>query len=153
MPRTAQSAMIHILEGNPNNKTKKELSKRLKNEKSLELSSDNIVPPSWLDSGAKKEFKRIVLIFSKSKLLTDADINLLAIYCDTLSDYKSCNTQIKKRGRMVKGRVNPFVREKRSLADLLDKYARQLGLTPAARASLAINMNDDSGGGDDDDDF
>ncbi|MFT8392388.1 MAG: phage terminase small subunit P27 family [Liquorilactobacillus ghanensis] len=151
MPRTAQSAMIHLLQGNPNNKTKKELSKRLKNEKSLELSSDNLIAPSWLDTGAKKEFNRIISIFSKTKLLTDADTNLLAIYCDTLSDYKSCNRQIKKLGRTVGGKVNPFVREKRNLADLLDKYARQLGLTPAARASLAIRMNPD--GGDDDEDF
>jgi len=55
---------------------------------------------------------------------------------------------------MMKGRVNPFIREKRNSAQLLDKLANELGLTPGSRASLAINMPDDgSGEGDDDDEF
>lgn len=150
MPRSAQSAMLHILEGNPNNKTKKELSKRKNNEKKLAVSAENVDPPSWLSTGAKKEFNRIKVLFSNTQLLTEADIVTLSIYCDTLMDYKACNVQIKKHGRMVEGRVNPFLKEKQKLADLLNKYANQIGLTPAARASLAINLNEDSGDDSDD---
>jgi len=52
----------------------------------------------------------------------------------------------------MKGRVNPFIREKRNSAQLLDKLASELGLTPGSRASLAINMpegEDNEGDGDD----
>ena len=52
MPRMAQSAYLQVLNGNPNNKTKKELNKRLKNEKKLSVSADNMKPPAWLTTGA-----------------------------------------------------------------------------------------------------
>ena len=63
MPRTAQSAMLHLIEGNPNNKTKKELHKRIKNEQEMAVSAKNMKAPEWLSTGAKKEFKRIVELF------------------------------------------------------------------------------------------
>ncbi|GAX06954.1 phage-related terminase-small subunit [Secundilactobacillus pentosiphilus] len=151
MPQVAKSAMIHLLEGNPNNLTKKELHKRSENEKKLQIASNHIDPPAWLSTGAKNEFKRIVTLFEPTKLLTEADVNLLAVYCNSLMDYKAYKAQIKKRGYLVKGRLNPFIHEKQKTADLLNKYANQIGLTPSARASLAINM--DSKEDDDDEDF
>lgn len=150
MPQNAKSAMLHIIEGNPNNKTKAELSRRKNNEERLKGSANNIDPPSWLNTGAKKEFLRITELFKPTEVLTEADINVLAIYCDTLMDYKSYNTQIKKHGRFPKGRVNPAIREKQKTADLLNKYANQLGLTPSARASMAIGMKDSDNDNDDD---
>lgn len=42
MPRKAQSAALHILNGNPNNKAKKELRKRAKNEKKLNFGSEKL---------------------------------------------------------------------------------------------------------------
>lgn len=154
MPRTAQSAYMQMLEGNPNNKTKKELSKRSKNEKKLSVSAENMIAPSWLSRGAKNEFNRIVGLFQDSGILNEADIGELAIYCDALSDYKALGRIIKKHGRSAYGDVSPFLKEKRQLLDKLDKLARSLGLTPAARASFAINLkNDDSGGDDEDEDF
>jgi len=152
MPQRAKSAALHLLEGNPNNKTKKELHKRQKNEQKLTISAENITAPSWLSSGGKTEFERIKSLFDPAHLLTDADVNLLAIYCDTLMDYKGCIAEVKKRGRSIQGKPNPFWREKQKLAPLLQKLGSELGLSPSARASLAINMEDDSPG-DDDDDF
>lgn len=152
MPQNAKSAMIHLYEGNPNNINKKELSRRAKNEQKLAISSANIKPPDWLTKSGESEFKRIVLLFEPTEILTEADINLLAVYCDTLVDYQAYITQIKKHGRLVKGKLNPFIHEKQKTAELLNKYANQIGLTPSARASLAINMNQ-SGDDDDEEDF
>lgn len=152
MPQTAKSSLIHIMEGNPNNITKKELHKRKKNEEKLTLPRDKLIPPSWLTATGAKEFKRIVEIMEPTKLLTNGDVNTLALYCDTLADYHSFDRKIKQKGYMMKGRVNPFIREKRNSAQLLDKLASELGLTPGSRASLAINMpegEDNEGGGDD----
>lgn len=140
MPRTAQSAMIHILEGNPNNKTKKELYRRQKNEAKLAVSNKSILAPPWLSTGAKNEFNRIKVLFETTDILTEADINILAIYCDTLMDYKSFKAQVKKHGIMIGGKINPAIREKQKSAELLNKLANQLGLTPTARASMAINL-------------
>lgn len=152
MPRQAQSAMLSILNGNPNNKTKKELHKRIKNEKKLSVSAKDVVPPSWLSTGAKNEFKRIVKLFSDTELLNEADIAELAMYSDLLMEYKSCNARLKKHGREKAGKPSPDIRLKMQLAQQVDKLAKNLGLTPTARASMAIHANDDKGV-DDDDDF
>lgn len=150
MPRSAKSAALHLLQGNPNNLTKKEIFKRKKNEEKLEISSENVVAPTWLSPSAKKDFYRVKKILAPAGILTDGDVDLLAIYCDTLSDYKAAVRSVKK-SRTIKGKLNPFLHEKQKLAPLLNKQANELGLTPAARASLAIHMDDEVE--DDDDDF
>lgn len=150
MPRTAKSAMLHIMEGNPNNKTKKELQKRQKNELKMKLSADNLVPPKWLSAGAGKRFSEIAKIMAPTGILSDSDVDTLAIYCDTLVDYQSYKNKVKKLGMFKDGKVNPFVREKRNTAILLNRYANELGLTPSARASMAIHMGYDEDGDEDD---
>ena len=153
MPRTAKSAALHLYEGNPNNITKKELFKRQKNETKLKVSSANVDPPSWLNATAHKEFKRITKLMAASDVLTEADIGILALYCDTYADYLSYRRQIKANGMQSAGILNAFVREKRNAAQLLDKLGNELGLSPGSRASLAIHMDDDGGKNDDDDEF
>lgn len=151
MPQTAKSALSHIIEGNPNNKTKKELFKRKKNEEKLTLTRDNLNPPLWLSKTGIKEFNRIVELMDKTQLLTDGDTNTLALYCDTLADYQSYSRKIRQMGMLVNDKANPFIREKRNAAQLLDKLSNELGLTPGSRNSLAIGMQDDEN--DDDDEF
>ncbi|GKT04456.1 phage terminase small subunit P27 family [Furfurilactobacillus entadae] len=146
MPRTAKSAALHLYEGNPNNLTKKELYKRQKNESKLKVSQANIDPPSWLNMTAKNEFKRITALMAETDVLTEADIGILALYCDTYADYLAYRRQIKANGMQSSGKLNVFIREKRNAAQLLDKLGSELGLSPGSRASLAIRMNDDSSG-------
>ena len=52
---------------------------------------------------------------------------------------------------LIDDKVNPFIREKRNAAQLLDKLGNELGLSPSARTSLAVNLPDMKE--DDDDDF
>lgn len=150
MPQHAKSAALHILEGNPNNLTKKELYRRKKNEDSLQISAAHISPPAWLSVSAKKEFNLLKALFSETTLLTDADVNLMAVYCDTLIDYQAAVRSTQKH-RTIKGRINPMLREKQKLAPLLEKLGNELGLSPSARASLAINKPEPEE--DDDDEF
>ena len=44
---------------NTNRLTKDEMKQRLESEKRWKAKSDKVRPPTWLDSVAKKEFKRI----------------------------------------------------------------------------------------------
>lgn len=152
MPQTAKNVLQLVANGNYNHKTKDELKRRAKNEKKLQVSSDNMKPPSFLDTGAKKQFRYIVKLFKGTDLLNDADVPEIARYCDLTSEYKACNSRLKRNGRSHDGKVSSDLRMKLQISAELDKLAKNLGLNPAARASLAINMTDDTSG-DDDDDF
>lgn len=143
MARRAQSATLQVLEGNPNNKTKKELKKRIKNEKKLDFGTDKLTPPNWLSKSAKVIFKEIVDLYSKTTFLNNADLVTLTQYCDWYGEYLACNTRLKKNGRSKNGKPNGDMRLKLQISAELDRLARELGLTPAARASLAIHINDE----------
>lgn len=146
--------MQQIMAGNPNNKPKKELHKRLKNEKKLDFGTKNLQPPKWLNAGAKKAFKAIVQTYSDTTFLNDADEFILTRYCDLLSEYKACNNRLKKNGRSENGKVSGDLRFKLNVSAELGKLEKELGLTPAARASLAIHMDgDDEESQEDKDDF
>ena len=152
MPQTAKNVLQLVANGNYNHKPKDELKRRAKNEQKLKVSAEHMDPPSYLDPGAKKQFRAIVKLFKGTDLLNEADINEIARYCDLTKEYKSCNTRLKNHGRSKDGKPDPNIRLKLQISAELDKIAKNLGLNPAARASLAINMTDDQNS-DDDDDF
>lgn len=152
MPRKAQSAIIQLMEKNPNHRTSGELKKRAKNEQKLNFGSENLKPPKWLSAKAKKVFKLIVDLYKETTFLNDADFVTLCQYCDWYSEYLACNTRLKNQGRSIGGKPNPELRMKLQISSELDRLARELGLTPAARSSLAIHLADDDQGKEKEDD-
>lgn len=152
MPQTAKNVLQLVANGNYNRKPKEELRRRAKNEQKLQVSAEHMDPPAYLDSGAKKQFRAIIKLFKGTDLLNEADVDEIARYCDLTKEYKSCNRRLKRDGRSINGKPNPDLRMKLQISSELDKLAKNLGLNPAARASLAINMTDDQKS-DDDDEF
>lgn len=136
--------MQQIMNGNPNNKPKKELNKRLKNEQKLNFGNKNLKPALTLNATAKKAFSAIKKVYADTTFLNDADSFILTRYCDLLSEYKACNSRLKDHGRSHDGKVSGDLRFKLNLSSELGKLEKELGLTPAARASLAIHMDDES---------
>lgn len=146
LPRKAKSAIQQMIDGNPNRKTSSEISQRVKNEKKLDFGAEKLKPPSWLNSGAKKAFEYIVQTYADTSFLNDADLYILARYCDLWSEYRACNTRLKKNGRSEGGKTSGDLRFKLNLSAEMDKMEKEMGLTPAARASLAIHaQTPDSG--------
>lgn len=140
VPRKAKSAIQQQIDGNPNRKTSTEISQRVKNEEKMNFGSEKLTPPSWLNAGAKKAFKFIVQTYADTAFLNNADLYMLTRYCDLYSEYLACNRRLKKNGRSENGKVSGDLRFKLNLSAELGKMEKEMGLTPAARASLAIHM-------------
>ena len=145
MPRNAQSAYMQVLNGNPNKRTKKQLKKRIKQEEKLQVSAKDMDIPISADAGVKKEYNRILNLFN------EADVTTLARYADLWGEYVAANRRLKKNGKYHDGKLDPDLGFKLKLSAELDKLAKELGLTPAARASLAISKKDDEPEKSDDD--
>ncbi|MGQ0453800.1 phage terminase small subunit P27 family, partial [Bacillus sp. SS-TM] len=101
MGRKAKPIHLHILEGNTNRLTKEEMKQRLESEKRWKAKSDKVRPPTWLDSVAKKEFKRIAGELLELEVMTNIDVNALALYCDAYADYMACTKIIQEEGLLV----------------------------------------------------
>jgi P27 family predicted phage terminase small subunit len=142
--RKAKPLELILLQGN-SHITKKEIAQR--KEREINPKKDKIKCPSWLDPVAKKEWRRISLELQELNLLTNIDINALAIYCDAFSKYMKATEEINKFGLVIKHTnksgatnivTNPYVQIANKYADLINKYCVEFGLTPSARAKISI---------------
>ena len=161
MPRKAKSIGLHLVEGNKSNLTKKEIEKRKKNEEKLTPKSDNIKRPKWLkhDTVAQREWRKIVPELKRLGLLTNIDTTALAIYCEAVSKYVEAVENIKENGSLVEytntaGETNmvknPAIHVKEKHYKIIKDMLKEFGLTPASRASLAINLEGDDDKAEDD---
>lgn len=150
MSMPSSSAKLQLLRGNPNNKSIGELEKRAEKEEKMMVKLVEIKPPSFLDTAGKNEYIRVATILNETEVISETDINMLAIYCDAFSNYIKFGKEIKKTGLWVNGNPNPFILRQKQAAELMRTIANDFGLTPTSRAKLAIKMSSDES---DEDDF
>ncbi|MFD4853649.1 phage terminase small subunit P27 family [Bacillus mycoides] len=145
--RKAKPIHLHLLEGNTSRLTKEEIDQRLAAEKKLQAKKDKVKPPIWLDSVAKREFKRIAGELLELDVITNIDVNALATYCDAFSDYIECTKIIREEGLLVEytnkaaetNKVpHPLLTKKKQLHEQMKALAVEFGLTPSARAKIVI---------------
>ncbi|HDW3058686.1 phage terminase small subunit P27 family [Bacillus cereus] len=147
MGRKAKPIHLHILEGNTNRLTKEEMKQRLESEKRWKAKSDKVRPPTWLDSVAKKEFKRIAGELLELEVMTNIDVNALALYCDAYADYMACTKIIQEEGLLVEytnkaaetNKVpHPLLTKKKQLHEQMKAIGVDFGFTPSARARIVM---------------
>lgn len=100
MGRRAKPVDLILIQGTKH-LTKKEIDARKEAEAKLRPNDDKVRPPGWLDDVAKKEFKRIVKELKEIGLVTNVDVNALALYCDAYANYVKCSQIIEEEGLMV----------------------------------------------------
>ncbi|MNW42922.1 hypothetical protein D3C74_201070 [compost metagenome] len=104
MGRNAKPVSLHIAQGNPNRLTKEEIAARSENEVKLgKTELDNVKPPSFVkdDTVAYSYWKQLIKEYKEAAkqgidLLTTSDVNLLALYCRTYSEYEKLLKQYQK---------------------------------------------------------
>lgn len=94
--------------------------------------------PDWLSAGAKLEWDRLAPVLEACGILTKADEDTLAAYCDALVNYKRCTSVLENGDLVHEGKINPMVRAQRNYAELLAKFGTRLGLSPSDRTSLKV---------------
>lgn len=152
MGRNAKPINLHLLEGNKNRLTKEQIDKRKKAEESIEFKSDNIKPPTWLSAEAKKIFKKVTKEFEQNDILVNVDVHALSLFSDAYADYIECTKIISEEGIQVEytnkasetNKVpHPLLTKKKQLFEVMNKIMGEFGLSPTARAKLALNLQTD----------
>ena len=131
--------------------TNEEKSRRLNAEERLRGNTDAIKPPTWLDTAAKKEFRRLAKELAALDIIQNTDIGGLAIACDAYSKYimatsaiteTTINTQLTKTDGGVTVKKVPLSAVDK-YATIYRQYCSEYGLTPAARIKLAAVLSSD----------
>jgi len=144
MGRNAKPIELVLLNGK-SHKTKKEIEHRKQHE--IKPPKNRIESPEWLCDVAKKEWDEIQGDLIELGLLSNIDVNQLAIYCDAYAKYIDATGKINKFGLVIKHTnksgatnvvTNPHVQIAGKYADLINKFSNEFGLTPSSRAKIAI---------------
>lgn len=135
--RPPKPTKLKLLQGNPG---KRELNK---NEPNPQVGEDIPKPPSWMETQAKKEWKRIVPELHRLELLTMVDHPSLVAYCQAYARFVECEKIIKKQG-MTFETPNGYVQQRPEIAisnnaqKIMKEFAAQFGLTPSSRGRLNL---------------
>lgn len=172
MGNPAKSAKLQLVEGNPAKKNIETLKKRVANEEKLHGNTDKIRAPKWLDSDGKRAFTFLKKHLLEVELVTNLDVFTLALYCDAMSEYMKYTYKMKADdyisvenrtktifnddGDIVSSEVvsydvpHAFAGKLDKVAVRIRQFSADLGLSPAARAKLAIKMTEAEIGEEDD---
>jgi P27 family predicted phage terminase small subunit len=108
------------------------------------------VMPDDMDAGAKVVWRRVVAEMASTEIILASDTDILRCYCEAVSQYQvamrmlaASSPLVRSRGDLVKNPLHQIVRESR---DAVRLFARELGLSPSARAGLDVRI--DGTGGD-----
>lgn len=140
--RKPKPAHLRVIQGNPRDKPI-----RQEPQPTRELPE----PPVFLTADAKEEWRRVSTELFNLGLLTRADVQPLAAYCQAFGRWIAAERAIARMaekdaltsGLMIKttnGNAiqNPLVGTANKAAADMVRYAAEFGLTPAARARLAV---------------
>lgn len=136
--RPPKPTALKVLEGNRGHDPK------LKEKVALELSANHEIPtcPEWLDDDAKAKWPEVIEELQHMNLITHADGDILATYCQTWSDFKHATEVLRDEGTVLKtpkGDVaRPEVAISRNSKMLLRQLAQEFGFTPSARGRMVV---------------
>jgi phage terminase small subunit len=87
MGRNAKSIELHLIQGNPNHLTKKQIAFRKKAE--IKIGDSKLKLPAYVkaDEVALKKWKEVIKLHKGHEILTSADSCALGRYCKSFSEY------------------------------------------------------------------
>ena len=103
--------------------------------------------PGYLDKRAKEEWRRLVPILKRMRVLTEADGLTLGNLCLAVSTLERAQAKLNELGILYKapsGYVmqSPLLPVVNSCVDTITRLSREFGLTPASRSRIAIIEED-----------
>jgi P27 family predicted phage terminase small subunit len=103
--------------------------------------------PAHLSAEAKAEWDRIAANMNRIGLLTQVDRTTMAAYCQCYGRWVEAEQKLAETPailRMPSGYIqqSPWLTISNKQLELMAKYMAELGLTPASRSRLAIQVHD-----------
>lgn len=117
---------------------------------------DNLQPPAWLSKGAKEVWAEVAPALSAAKLLTEADVQMLAMGCTAIAQYRysvkrtgedlvKAKHEVNDEGELfsVGEHINPWMLVQSMTFKQAMAVFQQFGMSPAARTRIAIQPQGD----------
>ena len=107
--------------------------------------SDPVMPKD-MDDAAQAVWRHVLAEMRSTELIRGADADVLRCYCEAVSQYQSAMRMLVSSSPLVRGArsgdliKNPLHQIVRDARDAVRLFARELGLSPSARAGLNVQI-------------
>ncbi len=103
--------------------------------------------PAYLDEEAQKEWKRLIPILRRMRILTEADGIALGNLCQAYSTMTKAQVQLAANGLLYKTKSgyiqqSPLLGIVNSQIEIINRLCREFGLTPSSRTRLIADRDD-----------
>ena len=103
--------------------------------------SSNVAPPSYLSAAARKQWDIISPHLMAAGVLTDLDIQALALYCEAFARWSVANKQIEKYGPVVMAKSgfpaqSPYMAIANKAFEQMRTILVEFGMTPSSRTRV-----------------
>jgi len=113
-------------------------------ENTPKIAPGRLRPPTWLDEVGKKEWRKIIRLSKDAGIFTSLDVNALGHYCQSFSRLIAVYDEYRKAQEktpgtsiiIVRGYINPLIKEMQQEEDQCRKWGSILGLDPVSRARI-----------------
>ena len=107
-------------------------------------------PPRHLNADERKEYRRVGRQLVGLRVMTAADRDILALFAIAVARVARAEEQIRTSGEVVKSGAgqpiqNPWLTISQKWAMLAERFAQQLGLSPASRTRIQAAPTNDGG--------
>ena len=119
----------------------------LDNEMQVDLVSHLPEAPELLSTIGVEELYKVTSQLFNLKMLHHIDLRLIESYCNEMSLYIECESELRKNGRVdifkntngdiIRSQANSYLKMKNDALNNALKLAAQFGLTPVARANIS----------------
>jgi P27 family predicted phage terminase small subunit len=113
------------------------------------IKSNSLRCPARLTDDVKKEWRRIVKLYSEfdGDYICDLDVDALEVYCDALVTYRKAMKKVHDTSEVIaqdgRPKKNPWMTIANEASIVIKKYGEVLLLDPVGRARAAINKSSD----------
>lgn len=105
---------------------------------------DAVDPPKGLPKDVHTDWNIVTSDLASRKLLTEASLGVIEVYCTALWQVRECRKIIEEHGTFVKGqngvpKANPASTMMQKAQETVNRLSAELGLTPSARSRRGLN--------------
>lgn len=99
--------------------------------------------PYYLSEAAAAEWRRVARMLHEMRVLTDADVQALALYCAAFARWAGAERMVEEQGEVVltgtgSVKINPYVQIANLAWEQMRKMLLEFGMTPSARARIQV---------------
>lgn len=110
---------------------------------------DDLAPPDWLSEPGRNKWSELAPILASQGLLTDCDLDTLALYCTTWVRWKEAEEALQREGMTTTAQsgyqqVSPYYTIASKSQAELRALADRLGLNPSARSRISVQKEGSS---------